>query len=167
MKGIRRKSRRLILEAGIIGVLLIAGFTGAIEYTSQSSFCTNCHEMKPIYETWKTSRHGGVECISCHSDPGVIGLLQTKTQALEEVYRHITGTYKKPIVITADTSKFSERCLRCHEDIKGQGDAHNNIHFAMNVACTECHLGLVHNPKTNNKLPSKKVCGKCHGNSSG
>lgn len=163
MAGIRSKSRKMILEAGIIGVLLAATFAGAVEYTSQPSFCTKCHEMKPTYETWESSSHSSVQCISCHSDPGVAGLIKTKAQALEEVYRHITNTYKKPITITSDTSTFSRRCLKCHADIEGRGPSHNKTHFTMNIACTGCHRGLVHNAGTNRKLPTRQVCVRCHG----
>ena len=157
-----RKSKRYVI---LIGVLIILGLVlaGAVKYTSRSGFCIVCHEMGPIYKTWQTSSHKSVECIKCHSDPGFAGLVTTKTEALREVYLHVTGKYKDPIQMKADTSKFTKRCLSCHKDIKGKGKPHNDRHFQVNMQCYDCHKGLVHDPKSNNKLPSRKICVKCHG----
>lgn len=154
--------RTIFLVVG--GVLLITlVLVGAVEYTSRSGFCRTCHEMEPIYASWQSSAHKNVECIKCHSDPGVVGLIKTKTKALKEVYSHITGNYKTPITITSDTGAFTARCLRCHQNIKAKGKPHNKLHFASNINCMECHRGLVHNPNTNKTPPGRGVCVKCHG----
>lgn len=157
----RRSFRKLFLFLGLSGFLSLA-LLGAMKYTSRSEFCLSCHEMKPVYTTWQSSNHQSVSCVQCHSDPGLGGLIQTKVQALAEVYRHITKTYRQPITIDSDTAAFTNRCLRCH-DIKGKNDVHNLAHFTANVNCAACHLGLVHNPDTNRKLPGSEVCKKCHG----
>jgi len=154
--------RKLLLFVSLFSLVGIALVVGAIKYTSGSAFCITCHEMEPIYEAWQSSTHKSVECMKCHSDPGAVGLVQTKVKALSEVYRHFTNTYKKPITINADTAAFSNRCLRCH-DIKGEGTEHNLAHFESNVNCADCHKGLVHHPETNQKLPTSDVCQECHG----
>lgn len=158
----RNSYRRILL---VIGALAAAGLVllGAAEYTSRSDFCVNCHEMNPIYKAWQSSTHNSVQCMQCHSDPGLIALVKTKLQALKEVYRHITKTYHQPITIDSDTAAFTDRCLRCHSDIKGRGAPHNPNHFAASVNCADCHQWLVHNPDTNRKLPTGDVCIRCHG----
>jgi cytochrome c nitrite reductase small subunit len=160
----RRGYRKPFLLLGLFAILILA-LAGAMKYTSQSQFCRNCHEMISSYETWKSSKHNSVKCMECHSDPGIVGLVQTKVKALHEVYVHVTKTYKEPITIQSDTSAFTDRCLRCH-DIKGKGTAHNLIHFASNVSCADCHEGQVHDPNKNRKLPTDEVCKKCHANGS-
>lgn len=157
-----RKPKRYILIFSIVSILALA-LAGSIKYTSRSQFCIICHEMKPIYKTWQSSAHKSVECIKCHSDPGFAGLVTTKTEALREVYLHITGNYRDPVQMKTDTSTFTRRCLSCHKDIKGKGKPHNDAHFEVNMNCVDCHKGLVHNPKTNNKVPSREICVKCHG----
>lgn len=149
----------------ILGAILVLGLViaGTVEYTSRSAFCVNCHEMQPIYRAWQSSGHASVQCLKCHSDPGVTGLAKTKIKALGEVYRHFTNTYHQPITVDTDTAAFSARCLGCHQDIRGQGKQHNKSHFAAKMNCTDCHKGLVHNPKTNKQPPSFQVCVKCHG----
>ncbi len=158
----KNRKRKYVLVFGtvlIIGVVL----AGAIKFTSQSGFCDTCHEMEPSYNAWQTSGHKSIECIKCHADPGTIGLIKTKAQGISEVYNHITGNYKTPITITSDTAEFSKRCLKCHEDIKGKGKPHNLKHFEVGSQCMGCHQGLVHDPKTNNKVPDRSVCVPCHG----
>jgi len=156
------KYRRYTLAAGLV---LIAAFilTGAVRYTSSPGFCKKCHEMEPIYKKWQLSGHSFVECIRCHSDPGITGLIKTKSQALREVYHHLTGNYRKPITIEWDTSQFSRRCLECHEGIIGKGKPHHVRHFFADISCADCHRGLVHNEKTNLQLPSREICIRCHG----
>lgn len=155
-------TRRYILAVGIFLVLGLV-LAGAIKFTSYSGFCKTCHEMEPSYNAWRTSNHKSVECVNCHADPGIIGLIKTKAQGLSEVYRHITGNYKTPITITSDTNAFSSRCLICHKNIKGKGKPHNKTHFEVGANCTGCHHGLVHDPDTNRRLPNRSVCVPCHG----
>jgi len=119
--------------------------------------------MTPMYSTWQTSDHNMVECILCHSDPGLAGTVKTKALALKEVYLHFTGAYQEPITIDWDTSAFTRRCLRCHNDISGKGTTHSTRHFEANISCADCHRGLVHRPGSNTELPTRKICIKCHG----
>ncbi len=42
-----------------------------LEATSSSKFCSSCHEMKPEYYTWKASSHSEVDCVNCHTEPGI------------------------------------------------------------------------------------------------
>ena len=165
-----RKYKGYILSVGPLLVIIAAGAfltTGMIKYTSRSEFCINCHEMTPTYQTWQSSSHKNVECIKCHSDPGTAGLVRTKTNALKEVYLHVTGNYETPITISTDNAAFTNRCLGCHQGIKGKGEPHNNKHFEADIACTDCHQGMVHNEKTNRETPTREICIRCHGTEMG
>lgn len=110
----------IIFAGGLMALTLF----GAMEFTSRSDFCVSCHEMKPMYTSWQVSRHAQVACIKCHAEPGAIGFIKTKVKALGEVYLHFRGAYKKPITIESETTAFSNRCLKCHENIKGKGKPH-------------------------------------------
>lgn len=161
-------TRQRLLQLVILsGLALVIVAVWSIKYTSQPSFCHSCHEMQPMYQAWQTSAHREVNCLSCHSDPGVGGLLRTKMKGLGEVYKHFTGTYERPITITADTEAFSARCLRCHQDIFRRAGAnlgpHNEAHRQMGMQCARCHQPLVHNPEQNTRPPSREICVGCHG----
>ncbi|ADU96393.1 cytochrome c3 family protein [Thermovibrio ammonificans] len=68
-----------------VGALIAAQM---IEETSTPEFCSSCHEMKPMYETWKTGPHGPLgnkrgairaACTQCHLPHGnVVTYLVTK-----------------------------------------------------------------------------------------
>ncbi len=154
--------RQFLIFASAVSLLGIALF-GAMKYTSRSGFCASCHEMTPMYKAWQQSGHAGVDCVKCHAEPGLAGYVGTKVKALGEVYYHITGSYKKPITINSETWQFSQRCLLCHENIKGSGKPHNSVHFQQQMPCTSCHRDMVHDPKSNRLTPSYSVCVKCHG----
>jgi nitrate/TMAO reductase-like tetraheme cytochrome c subunit len=63
----RRRWLRLLVQLTIAGVILLtAGTVGFVEYSGQPSFCKNCHNMVPYYESWQTSSHKDVKCILCH-----------------------------------------------------------------------------------------------------
>lgn len=157
----QRRHRLLMIVFAVVLMGLI--LSGTMEFTSRSNFCMSCHEMKPFYAAWQVSRHARVACIKCHAEPGLLGYVETKVKALDEVYLHFRGTYKKPITIETETTAFSNRCRQCHKDITGKGKPHQPIHFQMEIACTSCHKGLVHDRQLNRQLPSYNVCVKCHG----
>ncbi|MHB1125929.1 MAG: cytochrome c3 family protein [Bacillota bacterium] len=160
---------RLLGLIVVLGLGLIVTAIIGMEYTSRPAFCPTCHEMNPMFRTWLTSSHRNVSCLSCHGEPGVAGLIRTKLDGLEQVYRHVTNSYKRPITITSDTRAFSQRCLACHQDIdKAEKNAattgpHNPKHVSAGLTCTQCHKGLVHNEKTNQTMPSRDTCRSCHG----
>ncbi|WML46921.1 NapC/NirT family cytochrome c [Neobacillus sp. PS3-34] len=59
----------MTLAVLFLALLTSVGFIG-LETTSNSKFCSSCHEMKPEYYTWKASTHSEVDCVSCHIEPG-------------------------------------------------------------------------------------------------
>ncbi len=54
----RRRVLRIVVQGFILLILLAGvGTVGFIEYAAQPSFCTNCHNMQPYYDSWTTSTH--------------------------------------------------------------------------------------------------------------
>jgi cytochrome c nitrite reductase small subunit len=67
------------LVAGLVGVLLgVGGFTGyygeGLSYfSSNPAACTNCHIMKPQFDSWqKASHHTIAGCVDCHLPQGFL-----------------------------------------------------------------------------------------------
>lgn len=154
---------RFVAIISIAVVVVVIAIFGTMEYTSRPAFCSSCHEMKPMYNTWASSAHRNVSCIKCHAEPGLFGYIGTKLSSSKDLYYHITGTYKKPIRVLNSKVGFNKRCLVCHKNQIGKNDAHNKTHFNSGLACTECHEGLVHDAKKNKKPPTTAICQKCHG----
>lgn len=127
----------------LLGVSLIGGTLWA---TSQPKFCGKCHEMRPEYATWQASDHRQVACVTCHIQPGLGSFVRHKVQALNQVYRHFTGTYSPPI---RWRDPDSSTCLLCHQpdaERRGSRDVHlaHARHAQAGIACLECHSGVAH-----------------------
>ncbi|NOT30370.1 MAG: hypothetical protein HOP15_07970, partial [Planctomycetes bacterium] len=84
----------------------------AVEQTSQSEFCNSCHIMEPYYASWEHSAHSQIKCIECHFEPGAMGLVQGKFQAISQLAKYVTRTQgTRPWAEVSDAS-----CMRsgCH-----------------------------------------------------
>lgn len=165
---LKGKEKLTVKTAGILAVGVFTFFllsAWSIGYTSRSEFCNTCHEMNKEYCTWQASAHKNVSCVSCHSEPGAMGVVKEKAKGMREVYVHITGV---PETIKADERDIN--CYSCHQDkVKtdldkalAMKDPHTQKHFSNGMTCISCHSGLVHNVKLNNTVPSRETCSNCH-----
>jgi len=153
----------LALSAFLVLILLFTGFS--VSYTSSTSFCANCHEMEPFRQSWSLSSHKNVDCIECHSAPGLEGVVKTKANGLKQLYLHVTQSEFNPKAPPNDI-----HCLSCHQErVKTDTDLaeirknpHTVKHFENGMNCLSCHTGMVHNEKLNNALPSRDICVTCH-----
>ena len=166
----RRRVLRIVVQ-GIILLILLAGLgaVGFIEYAAQPSFCTNCHNMQPYYDSWTTSTHQDVPCIKCHYAPGIKAEAMGKMQAANQVVKYVTGTYgTKPWAEIEDAA-----CLRsgCHSTRKLEGELtflgvrfdHRHHLTALRrgkqLRCTSCHSQIV---QGDHVAVTKSTCFLCH-----
>jgi len=167
---LKTKRWKILLIIGIpvfIGVVVVASF----EITSTPEFCSTCHNMKPYYESWKTSSHNEVNCIKCHSDPGIVPYLKTKANGLVEVVIYLSGN----LPTSYQTEVSDESCLRegCHsqEELKEEKvDFEKGIYFEhekhlqtlrddFRLRCTSCHSQIV---QSEHISVAKSTCFSCH-----
>lgn len=164
-----RKGKALIV-AGAVIVILVVGFAG-FEVTSSPQFCSTCHNMKPYYESWQVSSHNEVNCIKCHSDPGLMPYLKTKANGLVEVAIYLSGNL--PTSYQSEVS--DESCLRggCHSqtklkeervDFKKGISFEHEQHFEtlkdqFRLRCTSCHSQIV---QTEHISVASSTCFSCH-----
>ena len=149
-----RKLAGVLLPAAILAVIVAAvGTIGLVEFSSSPAFCQTCHNMKPYYESWKSSSHSEVSCIECHIAPGIRGEAMGKIQAMNQLVKYVTNTYgMKPWAEVDDAS-----CLRsgCHSERKVEGLVDFNgvmfdhtLHLGQlrrekQLRCTSCHSQIV------------------------
>jgi len=156
-KGKSKRNLKKILLLSLLGVILLLSITiGAMHYTSQPSFCLNCHEMKSQVSAWSTGPHKDVTCIKCHATPGTVGYVKVKVNALSQVYLHFTN--QVPSEIKADVDPAA--CIACHtgnseypkaKNIKLEAGSsalapsfpHTQI-LKENTSCIECHKLVGH-----------------------
>src|SRR4030066_1670745 len=63
---------------GLLFFLVIVLFLGGFKYSESPSFCGLCHNMKEYVDSWKTSSHHNVSCLSCHRSPGFLNHFKGK-----------------------------------------------------------------------------------------
>ena len=161
---------RVFLAIGI-PVFIAAVVVVGLEMFSSPEFCSSCHNMKPYYENWKVSSHNEVNCIKCHSDPGLVPYLKTKANGLVEVAIYLSGNL--PTNYQSEVSDAS--CLRegCHsqEKLKEEKvDFEKGISFAhethldtlkddFRLRCTSCHSQIVQDEHIS---VASSTCFSCH-----
>lgn len=155
----------------LIGVvLLIAFFLGMVGYvTAQPFFCNTCHEIKPYFDSWKTSTHADVNCLSCHAEAGFTSALQMRVDALQHAFTHVFSGKNVKRLGPSLATESGKTCLACHiaeRDITPSGDLiipHPKHIRLKGIACSDCHVNLVHHRKGSGKnLPAMEICYKCH-----
>jgi hypothetical protein len=134
----------------LVIVLFLVGF----RYSESPSFCGLCHNMKEYVESWKTSSHNKVTCLSCHRKPGIWNHLRGKGEDLQLALTYIMiGRNIKKIHYEIDDGN----CLQngCHKTDDLKGDMiFKNVNFphgrhlgelrrGIRLRCTSCHAQLV------------------------
>ncbi|MDF2534824.1 MAG: NapC/NirT cytochrome c domain protein [Bacillales bacterium] len=120
------------------------GFTS----TSKKEFCQSCHEMKPEHYTLMASSHADVECVDCHSNPGLEEMFKVKIRTINMFSKKLTDRADIPITLKTEVS--DKACNKCHKMDKRTVSAQGDIiiphvkHQKNHVECVFCHGGVAH-----------------------
>lgn len=157
----KTRNWKLIIIIAVL-VLVALGVAGNA-YMSTPGFCGSCHEMKPYLTSWQQSSHKDVNCLNCHSEPGLTGFVKEKIVGMRETIKHFTG-FETPIQGHA----FESRCYECHENIreveKGKVvKVPHGLHLDNGMKCSSCHEGFVHGKEGEGPIsPTHETCSSCH-----
>lgn len=142
-----KKRRRLLWPLlGAVVVLCVLGGVG-MSATSSNQFCSSCHEMTPETNTWKTTSHSKVSCVSCHAGEGIGNYFKYKLKIASFVVKHFTGRVSDQIVATDPVQ--TQVCESCHSTarvVTASGDINipHDKHLKQGITCTACHGGVSH-----------------------
>lgn len=133
----------------VIGVaaLFTIGTAGGLIYSAQPTFCAQCHEMGPEFNTWESSSHAKVPCMSCHEGARPWNLPH-KVSSMIQVYLHVTG--KVPDQIKIHGKIENHVCQDCHtatREVTPSGDLtipHAKHSKIEGMLCQDCHAGVAH-----------------------
>ncbi|RMD53128.1 MAG: hypothetical protein D6828_05210, partial [Nitrospirae bacterium] len=153
------------IEILLLCVVLIIG---ANIWYNNPKHCKSCHEVEKNYESWKISSHSSVNCLYCHQERGIKGVIKTKFRGIVRVILHFTGM--SPSEIKAVVVR--ERCWYCHTQIRKKfrvgsmanlSDTHS-IHLSKGYNCTDCHAEAVHpdGSRMESGMPKMVSCITCH-----
>jgi hypothetical protein len=136
-------------------------------WAKQNDFCNSCHVMKPYFNTWTKSTHANIDCVSCHSGPGIVGQFRGKVALFRYI---VVNTVFRPDTVKAGNPIPNYYCIDCHSqhraptagsDIKLPA-AHHKMEGNAYL-CVDCHKELVHVNKVLKKnIVRMKVCVDCH-----
>lgn len=160
----------LVIGLGMVVVILVAIAGAGTYYTSKSETCGTCHEMRTLYVSWQHSAHDSVQCMQCHSDPGLWGQIVAKVQGAQRLAVHFAGTFD---LIRAEVN--NPICLGCHPDF----DENDTLvaladhpllerfpvhqrHGPLNLKCTNCHARMVHGRLHTSQPVAAENCRECH-----
>lgn len=157
----KRSNKLLVLIIGSFLALAVVTFA-AMEYTSTTGFCNQCHIMNPYYNTWATSSHKGVHCYDCHIDEGTFNYLKAKVNGLKELYLVATDSVTTP----GKDEKAWDKCQKCHAKLlqpsSQETDSFEHYkHIKSGLNCKQCHGDLIHGQETKD---FRQICVDCHKN---
>ncbi len=145
----KKNSKKKFLTVFLfILIALVALLWGTFDKTSDNSYCSSCHMMKPEVYTWKASSHNQVDCVACHIEQGVMTKVRYKLFSVKEWYSAITGDYGIAIQMVNPIPDVT--CTQCHDmktrNVTPSGDLiiPHSKHMQLNVSCTQCHTGVAH-----------------------
>lgn len=162
--------KTLVIGIGVVVVVLVAIGAAGTYYTSKSATCGTCHEMRTPYVSWQHSTHDSVQCMECHSDPGLWGQIVAKVEGAQRLAVHFTGTFD---LIRAEVD--NEICLQCHPNFKENDrlvaladhpllerfPVHQR-HEPLDLKCTNCHARMVHGRLHTSQPAAAENCRECH-----
>jgi nitrate/TMAO reductase-like tetraheme cytochrome c subunit len=131
----------------------------SLEGSSKSEFCVSCHEMAPEYFTWNNSAHSEVDCVDCHTEPGVENVAASKLDTVEQAIKKQMKTYEAPIRMPSEITDAS--CEKCHNvynrsfTVSGDIIIPHDKHKDEDVSCTQCHSGIAHAKIADRKMTYK------------
>lgn len=151
----------LIISIIFTIVFLITGWGFMNFIATRSSFCGNCHYMKPYVEQWKASVHKDVDCIRCHP---------TEASAMVgQLVKYMINTYNiRPRAYVPDEACKTKKC---HSNmLENKSVSFFNISFphkthlseerlGIKLRCASCHGA---SGKAGHVQVDKKVCFLCH-----
>ena len=157
----------------ILGAVLLAGGTTGYIYVGSDQFCAyKCHQMSTRGATWRLSSHKDVKCITCHSEPGVIGELKAHIDGISYLTSFLkdTTTHSTVFAFRRNPARLKS-CLHCHPAEKLQDETetirmnHEQHVVKEQLLCTDCHQDAIHGTlgfETEMMKPKEKNCISCH-----
>ncbi|MEW5804272.1 MAG: NapC/NirT family cytochrome c [bacterium] len=150
------------LTLAVAGLLLSGVVTvGGIDLTCSSWFCITCHEMKELGNNWRFSKHGPYNpnnpemhnCLKCHAQPGLVGLLKAKVSGLFSLSYHLGGNYHveatQPVVcIRGGCHQLEDldRANRPNRTVALNHSQHVKVMQKVGTRshCMPCHRNIAH-----------------------
>lgn len=169
----KKGKRGTLLLLFIIVVLVIAAGSGTYIYVGSNKFCAyTCHQMNTRAAIWQKSTHKDIKCITCHSEPGIVGEFKAHIDGLNYLKSFVKGkTTHLTIFATRRNPARLKACIYCHPaDTLSEANENFRIGHVTHVVkneylCTDCHEDMIHGThsfEVDMSMPQEKNCIACH-----
>lgn len=149
----------------LIGILISYSTYVGVEKTAGENFCSSCHTMKPMVESYKLDVHGGnnqfgfkAQCTDCHlPHNNAANYLLTKAQTgINDVFfESFTNTSKinwQEKLKQPNKFVYDSGCLKCHSNLQEESLQNqraflaHRAYFAKTTtqSCVDCHSNVGH-----------------------
>ncbi|MCD8511217.1 MAG: NapC/NirT family cytochrome c [Bacillus sp. (in: Bacteria)] len=133
----------MTLVGAFLGIVLYVSTVTIIQATDTPEFCSSCHVMDTVYESFTNSPHSRLDCNDCHAPTDTfVNRMTFKAKAgLGHIYMNTFGANNIPDVLHATEDSvevINDNCISCHQ------------HTIQNVAhdskgtCMDCHRHVPH-----------------------
>lgn len=170
-KGSNRK-KGLIVFLAVITVIVIGVGTGGFVYVGSNHFCGSCHQMKTRYVLWSRSTHNQIKCVTCHSEPGLVGTFKAHLDGVNYLKSFLKGRTKHiTIFATRRNPARLKACIYCHsaDTLREETETIRINHISHVVRdeflCTDCHADMIHGThsfEVEKTRPPEERCISCH-----
>lgn len=157
----------------VLTIVLVAGLAAGLfyadSYTRSNSGCNLCHELEQAFSSWNADPgHDGVDCVTCHRSPGLLGFADTRIRGVANALAHFelvetvatgapaSGTARKDLPAGArgrltgagEVVVDFGACRSCHERDLARPRVWDGVrvrHADLEQApCTRCHENVGH-----------------------
>ncbi|MDF2947783.1 MAG: nitrate/TMAO reductase rane-bound tetraheme cytochrome subunit [Bacillales bacterium] len=139
--------RKWVVFSVIMGVflgfaILLAG-QEALHATDTGEFCSNCHVMNEVHDSYSRSAHASITCNECHiPQDNWFNKYTFKAKAgITDVYYNTLGKEDIPNVIHPNSGTqevVDQNCKTCHKTTV------SSIEHDAKEKCISCHRGTPH-----------------------
>lgn len=158
--------RRLLVQAGLIVLFVIALVIAPGYAASRPGFAERYPAFRSAHGAWQESVHAKVACSSCHVPPTIAERTAYHVRMVGEFYLTMIAPDRDPELFERPSNAA---CASCHFDLRTvspSGDVkipHRAHVTVLEIDCVTCHDFLVHekNP-TGTNIPTMAGCMTCH-----
>ncbi len=155
----------ILIIGGILGMLVSFGVAVGVHMTSDDKFCTYCHTMQPMTDSYLMDTHGGnnplgvkAKCVECHLphdslanyllEKAKTGLHDFRVQNFGDLDAIDWEAKRKH----ATRFVFDSGCMNCHTNLKDATMSDPKAFIAhkeyfekrTDKKCVECHKNVGH-----------------------
>ncbi|WP_419766849.1 cytochrome c3 family protein [Arcobacter sp.] len=155
----------IFVLGGIIGLLFSFGVAVGVHKTSDDKFCTMCHTMQPMANSYYRDAHGGnnvngvrAKCVDCHLPHDSLAnyLFEKAKTGLHDVRVQNFGDLES--IDWEEKRKHAKRfvfdsgCMNCHTNLQNATSSNTKAFIAhkeyfekrTDKKCVECHKNVGH-----------------------